>query len=134
MRFCAVLAVAVRLPLFFAIFLWIAAPTLFLIALLQSANFATSDHRPRLALLAWIALGSFFALFTFAILLWMLNSGEVISGFAAFGFVVMAVCCGTCFVRAVHSGRLILRSRNDGDSSAVATLKRPANVETSRAP
>lgn len=129
----AVLAVAVRLPFFFAICLWIAAPTLLLIAVLQSANFATSDHRPRLALLAWIALGSFFALFAFAILLWMLNGREMISGFAVFGFAVMTVCCGTCLFRAVRCGCLIASSRTGGDSSAVAMPETPVQTETGRA-
>jgi hypothetical protein len=59
-----VLAFAVRMPAFFQVSLIAAVPILFFVGLLQGANFATSDRRPRMAIVAWSMLGLFFALFT----------------------------------------------------------------------
>jgi len=56
-----VLSVAVRMPVFFRVVLAFTAPVLIVVAVLQSANFATSDRRPRLAVVVWLALGSVYA-------------------------------------------------------------------------
>jgi hypothetical protein len=113
----AVLAVAVRLPAFFKVCLLIAAPTLLLmIAAFQSANFATSDRRPRFALFAWIALGSFFACYSFAILKASLRDEDGVSGFAVFGLAIMSICCITCLARAWQSYRMVRRSSTAADS------------------
>ena len=111
-----VLAIAVRLPIFFTVCLSVAAPTLLMIAVLQSANFATSERRPHLALIAWIMLAAFFALYTFAILRASLLGENGVSGFAIFGLAVMSICLITCLAQAWRSYRRIGRSPTAADS------------------
>jgi hypothetical protein len=111
-----VLAVAVRLPTFFTVCLLVAAPTILIVAVLKSANFATSDHRPRLALLVWIALGSFFACYSFAILITGLQDEDGIAGFAVFGLAIMSISCVTCLARAWESYLLVGRPSTATDS------------------
>jgi hypothetical protein len=114
-----VLAVAVRLPVFFKGCLLVAAPTLLLIALFQSANFATSDRRPRLALMAWLALGAFFAFFTFAIVMSSIRSEDRMWGFTVVGFAVMSLCCAVCLAKAWKSLLLVLSPPDRVDSVAI---------------
>jgi hypothetical protein len=112
-----VLAIAVRIPTFFRVVLAFTAPVLIVVAILQSANFATSDRRPRVALAAWCALGSFFALYSYAILWLGLRSVRPVPGGAIVLFCVMAGCCATCIVQAWRSYKLIGRSTAFVDSS-----------------
>jgi hypothetical protein len=112
-----VLAIAVRMPTFFRVVLAFTAPVLIVVAILQSANFATSDRRPRVALAAWCALGSFFALYSYAILWLGLRSVRPVPGGAIVLFCVMAGCCATCIVQAWRSYKLIGRSTAVADSS-----------------
>ncbi len=63
----AFLAFAVRMPAFFKVVLIAAVPICVVVGVLQGANFATSDRRPRMSLLAWSLLGLFFALYTLAL-------------------------------------------------------------------
>lgn len=116
-----VLAVAVRMPAVFQVALMVAAPVLFVVAIFQSANFATSDRRPRLALVAWTALGSFFAIYSFAIYWFGLQGQESVSAFAVVLFCVMAGCCLICLAEAWRSFNLIGASRSDADSTGVQT-------------
>jgi hypothetical protein len=98
------------MPFFFQLALVIAAITCFLVAVMWTANFATSDLRPRLAMASWIALGAFFSAFA---TLWFL----VVYGSKAAGYelepvdtglvLVMAVCGLICFYRA---GRAFVRA------------------------
>ena len=109
-----VLSVAVRMPTIFRVVLAFTAPVLIMVAILQSANFATSDRRPRLAVIAWLALASFFAFYCSAILhlAWQNESvGPLIP------FAIMAGCCATCAAQVWRSFRLIgKRPANDDDS------------------
>jgi hypothetical protein len=99
-----VLAVAVRMPVFFRVMLAFTAPVLIVVAVLQSASFATSDRRPRLAVLAWLALGLFFAFYCTMILIlaWQHESVGPL-----FPFAFMASCCAICVAQAWRSLRLI---------------------------
>jgi hypothetical protein len=111
-----VLAIAVRLPILFTVCLSVTAPTLLMIAVLQSANFATSERRPRLALIAWIMLAAFFALYSFAILRASVLGENGVSGFAIFGLAIMSLCLITCLSKAWQSYRLSRRSPTAVDS------------------
>ena len=64
----AILALAVSLPIWFQAMIWVAIPVLIVVALFQSANFLTSDRRPRLAILSWTMLAGFFGFYSAAIL------------------------------------------------------------------
>ena len=110
-----VLSVAVRMPVFFRVVLAFTAPVLIVVAVLQSANFATSDRRPRLAVVVWLALGSFFAFYCAAILnaAWQYENVATL-----FPFAIMAACCATCFAQAWRSLRIIGKTPVDDDSIA----------------
>lgn len=108
-----VLSVAVRMPVFFRVVLAFTAPVLIVVAVLQSANFATSDRRPRLAVLVWLALASFFAFYCAAILnlAWQFESVGPL-----FPFAIMAACFATCLAQAWKSFRIIGKPPADDDS------------------
>jgi hypothetical protein len=108
-----ILAVAVRMPAFFRVVLAFAAPVLIVVAILQSANLATSDRRPRLAVVAWLALGSFFAFYCYAILHIAWQNERVGS---LIPFAIMAACCATCIAQAWRSFQLIGKPPADADS------------------
>jgi hypothetical protein len=113
-----VLAFAVRLPTVFTVILLIAAPVLLLIAVFHTANFATSDRRPRIALLSWLMFATFFALYSSAILSAGLQNERGVSGGAIFGLSIMCLCCVICLLRAWQSFRLLGRgpeSDEDGE-------------------
>jgi hypothetical protein len=117
----AVLAFAVSLPDVFRYFLLVASVSLFVAALLQSANFLTSDRRPLLAMLAWSILGMFFALFAFLCFRAVLVLG--MTDVIAIGLgLVMGSCCMVCGYRALRSFLLIWRR----DAEA-ATARSAAN-------
>lgn len=125
----AVLAVAVRLPTVFTVCLMIAAPTLLIIAVLQSANFATSDRRPRLALVAWMVLAAFFSLYSFAILKMGVLGEDGVSGFAVFGLAIMLLCLTTCLAQAWKSWRRIGRSPTVADSVPIDASESLPSIE-----
>ena len=101
------------MPTFFRVVLAFTAPVLIVVAILQSANFATSDRRPRLAVLSWLALGLFFAFYCSVILqmAWQSESAGPLIPFA-----IMAACCATCLAQAWRSFRLIDKPSADDDS------------------
>jgi hypothetical protein len=100
----AVLAFAVNLPEVFQGLLLMAVPICIVIAILQSANFATSDRRPRLATISWALLAVFFALFCRGIWSLFINqapASDDVASLILFG--VMATCCAICAYRAWRS-------------------------------
>ena len=111
-----VLAFAVRMPTFFQALLISAVPILFIVGLLQGANFATSDRRPRMAIVAWSLLGLFFAFYTGA-LFWQLSQTEF--DFHALppfflGISIMGGSFVVCIFRAYRACGLVSASA-DGD-------------------
>jgi hypothetical protein len=113
-----ILAVAVRLPDFFRIVLLSAAPVLVLIAIFQSANFATSDRRPLLASLSWALFAAFFGAFAFAIAyanLPLERPEDVLGPIIPFG--IMAGCCLVAARRAYRSCRLLRGENVDHNDS-----------------
>jgi len=111
-----VLAVAVRLPTFFTVCLVAAVPTLLLIAILHSANFATSDHRPRSAFITWIVLAMFFGCYSYAILRTSILGNDVDLGFGIFGLAVMSMCMVASLIQARKSWKLTQHSLRPPDS------------------
>jgi membrane protease YdiL (CAAX protease family) len=113
----AVLALAVSLPIWFQVMIWAAIPVLIVVALFQSANFLTSDRRPRLATLSWTMLAGFFGFYSAAILsLYFARapaSDEVTSRIM---FGVMATCSVICVIRACRSLLHILSGRTNETS------------------
>lgn len=111
-----VLAFAVNLPGLFKIMLIVAAPVLLIAAILQSANFATSDRRPRLAVLSWSLLGAFFAVYAVAIIRLLVQAGGDRVDGPLLGLAIMAICCLACAYHAYRSFMLIGRSGHDPGS------------------
>jgi hypothetical protein len=102
----AALAVFVNVPGIVRVVLTTAAAVFVVIAVIQSANFATSDQRPLLAAISWALLAVFFAAFCAAIVrpyLMNAESSDSPGGFVFFSFAVMAACCLTCLFRAGRS-------------------------------
>ena len=102
----SMLCFAVKLPLLFQITLVVIAIGCFLSAILWTANFATSDRRPWLAILSWSAFGSFFLFFAAAALLSTVNSlarGYGLDYMAAGLFGVMGICSVICGFGAVRA-------------------------------
>jgi len=100
----AILALAVSLPIWFQAMIWVAIPVLIVVALFQSANFLTSDRRPRLAILSWTMLAGFFGFYSAAILsLYFARTpaSDEITSRIMFG--VMATCSVICVIRALRS-------------------------------
>jgi hypothetical protein len=117
----AILALAVSMPIWFQAMLIAAVPVLIVVALLQSANFLTSDRRPWLAMLSWSMLAGFFGTYSAAILsLYFARapaSDEVTSRIM---FGVMATCSVICVIRACRSLLHLLSARTSatrGDPS-----------------
>ena len=106
-----VLAFAVNLPDVFRIMLIVAAPVLVVAAVLQSANFATSDRRPRLSVLSWSVLGAFFAMYAVALFRLLFQPGVDDDGGLFIGLGLMGGCFLICMYRAYRSYLLIGRSR-----------------------
>jgi hypothetical protein len=107
-----ILAVAVNVPELVKIVLLIAAPVLVVIAILQSANYATSDHRPRLATFSWTLLAVFFVLFS-ALFLRVHLANALLSEDGTgwlWIFAVMVVCGFVSMYRACRSFMQIRRS------------------------
>lgn len=103
-----VLAVAVQLPTLFQVALIVTSIGCFFAAVMWTANFATSDRRPLLAVVSWTLFGAFFSLYAVAVALLAREYndasvaptwGFVLGGIAA----VMAVCALVCFFRARRS-------------------------------
>lgn len=109
-----VLAVAVKAPLFFLSAVLTASLSIGLILIFHTANFVTSVSRPRLTLLAWSLIGTFFACFTFLLLNVAIELAEN-GGFGdvpliLFLFVaVMTTCFLLCVFQAARSFSLIRR-------------------------
>jgi len=101
-----VLAFAVSLPDIFKLILIIAAAVLFVIGLFQSANFATSERRPRLAALSWTVLGAFFALFALLCVRGLM-AHEAVDFVALVMACTMSACCAVCVFSAYRSFRQI---------------------------
>jgi len=114
-----VLAVAVRLPMFFRVALLISVPVLLVVAVLQSANFATSDRRPRFALLSWTSFAAFFVLFALAIVRAGLSYASLVA------LCLMLACSIACVVQARRSYLLIGRSPIAIDSMQSRTAVTP---------
>ncbi len=105
-----VLAFAVRMPAFFQAILIAAVPILFVVGLLQGANFATSDRRPRMAVVVWSLLGLFFALYTGA-LVWQLFRIDFDAGSVPpflLGIGIMGGSFLVCVFRAYRACRLVV--------------------------
>jgi hypothetical protein len=100
-----VLSFAVKLPDLFRFALIMAAIGSFIAAIMETANFATSERRPRLATFSWLAFGLFFTLF--ATLGGLTQIREFRAGFrdpVAMGIlVVMSLCAVLCFYRATRA-------------------------------
>jgi len=116
-----ILAFAVTLPEIFKLLLIVAAAVLFVVGLLQSANFATSNRRPRLAVVSWSLLGLFFALLAL-LCLRVLVASETADVVMIFLSGTMSACCLVCVVNAFRSFRQIGR----GDAQAT-TAKLPTS-------
>lgn len=118
-----VLAFAVRMPAFFQALLISAVPILFFVGLLQGANFATSDHRPRIAIVAWSLLGLFFAFYSGA-LFWQLFQVEfdfhTLPPFLL-GISIMGGSFAVCVFRAYRACRLVFAPMD----SSYSELKSP---------
>jgi hypothetical protein len=111
----AVLAFAVRLPDVFRVLLIIAVPVLLIVAIFQSANFATSDRRPRIALLSWIALGIFFTLLAIGMFRMMVVAGgDLVTG-PIIGLCILIGCAATCAVRAGRCYLMIRKPAAEAD-------------------
>lgn len=111
-----VLAFAVTLPIAFRWMLIVAAPVLILAAILTSANFATSESRPRLALISWSVLGAFFGLYAFAVACAVIQSGDGEVAGPLLGFSILVVCFVACVVRGFRCCRLIGAAKSDAGS------------------
>jgi hypothetical protein len=106
----AVLSVAVKLPDVFQVALIVIAAVSLFAAIMCTANFATSDMRPRLATISWLVFAAFFS--TFAAIGFHVAYESTMSGYeldvVAAGIVaVMAVCASICFYR---GGRSFVRA------------------------
>lgn len=120
-----ILAVAVRMPAVFQIALMVAAPVLFIIAVFQSANFATSDRRPRLAAISWSLMATFFALFALLCFGTSAHARKEMVGFPVFLGLTMAGCCLVCIHQALLSIRTVARKlgrhSKDNDNASGGT-------------
>jgi hypothetical protein len=116
----AILALAVSLPVWFQVMMGVAIPVLIVVALFQSANFLTSDRRPRLAMLSWTMLAGFFGFYSAAILsLYYARAPESDEITSRIMFGVMATCSVICVIRACRSLLHLLSARTSvtrGDS------------------
>lgn len=122
----AVLAFAVSLPDAFRYVLIVASVSLFVAALLQSANFLTSERQPLLAMLAWLILGMFFALFALVCLRAVLVLG--MTDVIAIGLgLVMSSCSLVCGYRAVRSFLLIWRRDSNAATDTSASRDGSSN-------
>ena len=103
-----VLAFAVKMPAVFQVMLLLAALVLVVVAIFQTANFATSDNRPRLAVVAWLLLTSFFVIYCagIAMSLTLRAPTSVTPGWLSL-FGVMATCAVLSVYRACRSFRQI---------------------------
>lgn len=117
-----VLAFAVRVPLAFQISLIVAAITLVVVVIFKSANFATSERRPRIAAISWTLLTLFFALFSLITLgasIHQLDDRLVLV--PIFLCAAMTGCCLVSVYQAIRAVRNALRpslqSEQDGNTS-----------------
>jgi hypothetical protein len=122
-----VLAFAVNLPELFRVALVIASPVLLIVAILQAANFATSDRRPRLSVLSWILLGTFFALYSAAIFRMLFEVGGQDLDWPYIMLGLMSTCCLVCIFRACRSYMLV-RRRGIVTKSATDDMPTPAQT------
>jgi hypothetical protein len=118
-----VLAFAVRMPAFFQSLLIAAVPILFVVGLLQGANLATSDRRPRMAAVAWSTLGLFFAFYPGA-LVWQLFQIEFDSRSLPPFLLSIGIVGGSflaCVFRAYRACRLVFAPTDCGDGDLKST-------------
>lgn len=107
-----ILAIVVKWPIVIRIFLIVAALGFVIAAMFKSAIFATSDRRPRLAMLSWAILAALFLLFsagTFRLLFYE----DLILILPI--FCIMIVCLITCIVGVCRSYSLVSRKGVAGD-------------------
>lgn len=116
-----VLAFAVKLPVVFQLLLTVAAIVLVVVAVFSSANFATSERRPRLAMVAWLLLAVFFGAFDsmcIAASVRLLDESLVVVPIVL--CLVMTLCCLVCLYQAANSFRKASGQRaakNDGSTT-----------------
>jgi hypothetical protein len=103
-------AFAANVPGFVQVMLLITAPVLILIAILQSANFLTSDRRPILAAISWSLFAGFFALLAAEGLFMHIAEPRLTEPTGTFlWFGVMSACSLMSGYRAYRSLRQIFR-------------------------
>jgi CHASE2 domain-containing sensor protein len=111
----AILAFAVRLPAIFQGMLIAAVPICIVVGLLHGANFATSDRRPRLSLIAWVVLGMFFALYSVALFRVLFDINADINPLPpTLGICVMGSCLAVCVYRTYRAYMLIRQPKEAG--------------------
>jgi hypothetical protein len=116
----AVLSVAVKLPDVFRVALIVIAAVSLLAAIMWTANFATSDTRPRLATISWLAFAAFFSAFAtigFQVAYESMMAGYELDVVAAGIVAVMSVCASLCFYR---GGRAFVRARRSAANRPAA--------------
>jgi hypothetical protein len=102
-----VLAFVVTWPDVCLYLLILSAPVLVLAAILKSANFLTSERRPRVAMLSWIMLCGFFAFYAFGLLSVLFQPGGGGVDGPLLGVAIMSACWLACAVRAYRAYQLI---------------------------
>jgi hypothetical protein len=129
-----VLAVAVQLPLLFWVSVGIGAILLALQSLVWSVSFATSERRPRLAVISWMLFGGVFT--GIGLLVWSIlqsNGAAAVDSRELAFYILMGVCTLVCLVRAGTVCRGMRRPAMTADgASAEANERRLAFPQAAR--
>jgi hypothetical protein len=131
----AVLAVAVRLPTFFQVALFVASIGCVLAAIFWTANAATADSRPRVAAVSWLAFGFYFSIYVVIVSGAVARDRSVVTEnlrngrdtndiFLAASVGVMAACALVCFYRAMRAFVLAKRLVATDNGIADPSLER----------
>ena len=128
----AALTIAIRLPGLFWFLVFVTATVSLLVAIFQSANFMTSDRRPRLSTLSWTLLGTFFALYVAGMLGLFDDPLHSTSPEQQGMGMIMAACSIVCFYRAARSWLHSSRRQGPENVAVSDAPNQPSNEISSR--
>jgi hypothetical protein len=100
------LTIAVRIPILFVVIIISLAIGGFLQGISRGASYATSEKRPLLATIAWIAFGAFFIGLARVLVVGFEGT------FPVFVLICFLACAGICLFRAWHALLVVVR-KND---------------------